>query len=84
MAYEPSKDKKLAKFFSKTEKRYINVVAYQYNEGEPKIRIMPSSKNTNPNCEPKKQWINAKAISGMSKQEVKDLIVALEKAVQYI
>lgn len=79
--YDKSKDIQLGKFFSKTEKRYLNVIAYSYNGGEPKIRIVPASKNTNPQADPNKQWIQAKGISGITKQEAKDLVIALERAI---
>jgi len=77
--YDRDKDKVLFKTFSKTEKRYLNVEVYSYDEGETKVRIRPTSKNTNPNAEEKKQWINQKAISGLTKDEVKGLISSLEK-----
>lgn len=79
--YDRNKDKILGKFFSKTEKRYLNVVAYSYDGGEAKIRINPAQKNTNPNADSNKQWINVKGISGIAKQEAKDLIKALEQAI---
>jgi len=79
--YDRNKDKILGKFFSKTEKRYLNVLAYSYDGGEHKIRIVPATKNSNPNADANKQWIQAKGISGITKQEAKDLVVALEKAI---
>lgn len=83
--YDRTKDKILGKFFSKTEKRYLNVVAYSYNGGEAKIRIQPSNKNTNPaQKDPKKQWVNQPGISGITKSEAMDLIKALKAAVGVI
>lgn len=79
--YDRDKDKILGKFFSKTEKRYLNVLAYSYDGGEPKIRIVPATKNTNPNADSNKQWIQAKGISGITKSEAIDLIQALKNAV---
>jgi hypothetical protein len=60
--------------------RYLNVVAYSYDGGEKKVRIQVSNKNTNPNADPKKQWIQQKGISSLTKDEVKGLIKLLEKA----
>jgi len=79
--YDRNKDKELGKFFSKTEKRYLNVRAYSYDGGDPKISITPASKNTNPNADANKQWIKQKGISGISKQEAKDLVNAIEQAI---
>lgn len=80
--YDRNLDKQLGKFCSKTEKRYLNVIAYSYNGGESKIRITPANKNTNPKqTDPKKQWINVEGISGITKDEAKQLVIALEKAI---
>jgi predicted NAD/FAD-dependent oxidoreductase len=80
--YDRNLDKVLGKYFSKTDKRYINVVAYRYNDGPPRIRIQPSNKNTNPNADANKQWINQPAISGITKEEAQSLIFALNSAVK--
>jgi len=61
--------------------RYINVVAYQYDGGEKKIRLQVSNKNTNPDAPDNKKWINQKGISSITKAEAKGLIKLLEKAV---
>lgn len=61
--------------------RYINVVAYSYDNGTPKIRIQISNKNTNPDAPDNKKWINQKGISSITKDEAKGLIKLLEKAV---
>ncbi len=61
--------------------RYLNVVAYQYDGGEKKIRIQPANKNTNPNADPNKQWINVHSITSITKEEAKELIKALEQAI---
>ena len=83
--YDRNKDVILGKFFSKTEKRYLNVIAYQYDGGQPKIRISPSNKNTNPaQTDPKKQWVNVPGISGITKEEAKALVVALNAAINKI
>lgn len=79
--YDRTKDKQLGKFFSKTEKRYLNVIAYSYDGGEPRIRITPANKNTNPNADANKQWIQQKGISQISKEEAKQLVKALEMAI---
>lgn len=79
--YDRSKDVVVAKFSSKSEKRYMNVVVYNYDNKGIKLRINPANKNTNTNqTDPKKQWINVPGISGFTKDEVKDLIINLEKA----
>jgi hypothetical protein len=82
--YDRSKDKQLFKEGVNVHKqrgeRYINVVAYQYDGGEKKIRIQLSNKNTNPNADSNKQWINQKGISSITKDEAKGLIKLLEKA----
>ena len=83
--YDPSKDKKLFKEGINVNKargeRYLNVVAAQYDGGEKKIRIQVSNKNTNPDCDPKKKWINVAGINSITKAEAKGLIKLLEKAV---
>lgn len=83
--YDRNKDKELFKEGINTHKergeRWINVVAYSYDSGEPKIRIQISNKNTREDCDPKKQWINQKGISSLTKDEVVGLIKLLEKAV---
>ena len=83
--YDPSKNKELFKEGVNVHKergeRYLNVVAYQYDGGVPKIRIQPLNKNTNPNCDPQKQWVNQHSITGISKEEAQGLIKALEKAI---
>jgi len=61
--------------------RYLNVVVYEYDGGAKKIRIQPANKNTNPNCDDKKKWINVHSITGITKDEAKGLITLLEKAV---
>lgn len=82
--YDRSKDKVLFKEGINVRKtkgeRYLNVVAYSYDGGEPKIRIQVSNKNTNPNASEKQQWVNQKGISSITKDEAKGLIKALEKA----
>lgn len=82
--YDKSKDKQIGKFFSKTDKRYINVIAYSYDGGPKKIRISTASKNTNPNADKDKQWIQGKAISGITKEEAVGLINSLEQAVKLV
>lgn len=61
--------------------RYINVVAYQYDGGEKKIRLQVSNKNTNQNADANKKWINVAGISSITKDEATGLIKLLEKAV---
>jgi len=77
--YKRELDKVLLKKAVMTEKRYLNVEAYSYDGGQAKVRIRPVSKNTNPNADANKKWINQKAISGITKEEVEGLIVALEQ-----
>ena len=81
--YDRNKDVTLHKAVSKTEKRYLNVILYKYDNNEPKVRICPVAKNTNPNCDDKKKWINQKSISGLSQVEVLNLIQALNEVVNY-
>lgn len=61
--------------------RYLNVVVYQYDGGQKKIRIQPANKNTNPNADANKQWINVHSITSITKEEAQGLIKLLEKAV---
>lgn len=62
--------------------RYINVVAYQYDGGEKKIRLQPANRNSNPDAiGTKKEWVNVHSISSITKEEAKALIKALEKAI---
>ena len=83
--YDRNKDKQLFKEGINVNKergeRYINVVAYSYDNGTPKIRLQVSNKNTNPNADSNKQWINQKGISSITKEEAKGLVKALEKAI---
>ena len=82
--YDRNKDVQLFKEGINVNKprgeRYINVVAYQYDGGEKKIRIQISNKNTNENAPDNKKWINQKGISSITKDEAKGLIKLLEKA----
>lgn len=80
--YDRNKDNVIHKAFSKTEKRYLNVELYSYDGGARKVRIRPTSKNTNANADPKKQWINVKGISGLTQDEVLGLINSLEQMVK--
>ena len=64
--------------------RYLNVIAYQYNGGEKKLRIQPANKNTNENCDANKKWINVHSISSITKEEAKGLIKLLEMAIMKI
>lgn len=79
--YDRTKDNVIFKEAVKTEKRYLNVEVFSYDGGEKKIRIRPVSKNTRPDAVgTKKEWINGKALSGITKEEIGALIIALEKA----
>ena len=83
--YDRNKDVELFKEGINVNKergeRFINVIAYQYDGGEKKVRLQVANKNTNPNADSNKQWINQKGISSITKDEVVKLIKALEKAV---
>jgi len=79
--YDRNKDKVIHKAFSKTDKRYLNVEIYSYDGGANKVRIKPVAKNTNPKADSNKQWINQKAISGLSQEEVVGLIKSLNEVV---
>ena len=79
--YDRKKDVVLHKAFSKTDKRYLNVELYSYDGGATKVRIKPVAKNTNPKAEANKIWINQKAISGLSQEEVVGLIKSLNEVV---
>ncbi len=83
--YDRNKDVELFKEGINVDKergeRFINVVAYQYDGGEKKVRLQVANKNSNPNAEANKQWINQKCNSSITKAEVQGLIKALEKAV---
>ena len=76
--FDASKMKELGKEASKEGNRYLNVVAYSYNDGEPKISIRPKTQNTN-NPD---QWISQKSISGLNKAEALALAKNLEKVAQ--
>ena len=82
--YSREKDKQLFKEGINVGKekgnRYLNVIAYSYDGGTPKVRIEVSSKNTNPNADEKKKWIRQKGISSITKAEAEGLIKLLEKA----
>jgi len=79
--YDRNKDKVIHKVTSKTEKRYLNVELYSYDGGEPKVRIRPVVKNTNPDADSNKKWLQQKAISGLTQDEVVALINSLEEIV---
>ena len=78
--YDRNKDKELFKEginVGKTKgERFLNVVAYSYDGGTPKIRIQVTNKNTDPNADAKKKWVNQKGISSISKEEAKALVRA--------
>ncbi len=82
--YDRDKDKELFKegINVKKEKgeRFLNVIAYSYDGGDPKVRIQVANRNTNPNADDDKKWINQKGISQLTKPEVEGLIDALQKA----
>ena len=82
--YDRNKDVQLFKEGINVNKqkgeRFLNVIAYQYDGGEPKVRIQVANKNTNPNATDDKKWINQKGISQLTKDEVEGLINALQKA----
>lgn len=77
--YDRNLDKVIFKDSVRSEKRFLNVELYSYSGGQPKVRIKPVSQNTNPSADPNKKWINQKAISAITKEEVVGLISALEK-----
>lgn len=83
--YEKSKDEILFKEGVNVGKekgnRWINVVVASYDGGEKKIRLQVSNKNSNPNCDTKKQWINMPGISSVTKAEAQGLVKLLEKAI---
>jgi len=82
--YDRDKDKELYKKGINVNKekgeRYINVIAYSYDGGVPKVRIQVANKNTNPDAPADKKWINQKGISQFNKEEVEALIDALQQA----
>ena len=79
--YDRTKDIVLFKDSAKSEKRYLNVEVYSYDGGPTSIRIRPCAKNTNPNADPNKKWINQKGISQISKEEAQGLIKVLQVAI---
>jgi hypothetical protein len=83
--YDKSKDKVLFKEGINVRKqrgeRFLNVVVYSYDGGEPKIRIQVTNKNTNPNASDKQKWVNQKGLSSIDKAEAEALLKALEKAI---
>lgn len=79
--YDRTKDKVAFKDVVASEKRFLNVEVYSYDGGSTKIRIKPVAKNTNPDADKNKQWINQKALSGLTKEEAQGLIRALTNAV---
>jgi len=81
--YDRNKDVVIHKAVCKTDKRYLNVEVYSYDGGAKKARIKPVAKNTNPNADSNKQWINQKAISGLTQEEVIGLIKSLNEVVGY-
>lgn len=78
--YDRNLDKVLHKELVKSENKFLNVEVFSYNGGTIKMRIKPVEKNTNPQADPNKKWINKSAISGLTKQEALDLAIALKKA----
>jgi len=79
--YNKLKDKELAKVFGKVGEKYWNVTINSYDGKPPKIRIMPRSKNTNPNADKNKQYITQKGLTGLTKDDAKELAKLLEQIV---
>lgn len=82
--YDRSKDKILFKEAIQNEKRFLNIEIYSYDGGEPKIRIKPVNRNSNPNAKENQKWVNQKAISAITLIEAEKLIIGLEKAVSIL
>lgn len=82
--YDRNLDKVYFKEATKSDARFLNIEVYSYDGGTKKVRIKPVAKNTNPNADPNKKWINQKAVSGLTKEEVKGMVIALEKALEYL
>ena len=79
--YDKTKDKELAKVFGKVGDTYWNVTINTYDGKPPKIRIIPRSKNTNPNADKDKQWITGKTLTGLTKEDAIELAKLLEQIV---
>lgn len=79
--YDRNKDKELAKVFGKVGDKYWNVTINSYDGKAPKVRIIPRSKNTNPNADKDKQYITGKGLTGLTKEDVITLVPLLEQIV---
>lgn len=79
--FDRSKYVEVSKYFSKTEKRYINVQVYEYDNNGIKLSMIPATKNTNSNADANKKWIKGKGISGLTKEEAQALVTALNNAI---
>lgn len=80
--YKRELDKELfKKGANPTGNKWLNVGVYSYDGGDPKVRIQPSGLNKNAKDGDKNRWINQKALTGIVKSEVQELIKLLEQAV---
>ena len=80
--YKKELDLEIYKGSVKSEKRFLNVGVFSYNNGPVYIRIRPTAKNSNPDQnDPKKKWINLPGINQITKEEAQGLIEELKKAI---
>ena len=79
--YKKELDLEIFKGSVKSDKRFINVQVASYNNGPAAIRLRPCAKNSNPNAEQNKKWINLPGINGITKDEATQLIKVLQEAI---
>jgi carbohydrate-binding DOMON domain-containing protein len=80
--YKRELDMEIWKGSVKSDKRFINVQVASYNGGAAAIRLRPCAKNTNPDAEQNKKWINLPGINGITKDEATQLIKVLGDAIK--
>ena len=79
--YKKELDLEIYKGSVKSDKRFLNVGVFSYNNGPVCIRIRPTAKNTNPDADANKKWINQPGINQITKEEAQGLIEELKKAI---
>ena len=80
-SYEKSKDKEIFKQGKNpTGNRWFNVGVYSYDGGPNKARIMPAGLNKKAEEGASNRWINQKAITGLTVEEIDSLVILLQKA----
>lgn len=79
--YDKNLDIVTFKGAAKSDKRFLNIEVYSYNNGPIGIRIRPCEKNSNEQADANKKWINKPGISQITRDEATQLIKVLGDAI---